>query len=1214
MLIRFLIILFFCYQCVAYAQYDEWGFPLVQIYPPKTYGYESQNFSIVQNNEGIFFISNVSGIMQYDGHDWKIIPIKGLPRFAKDQKGTIYVGTYKDFGLIEKNSFASYNFRSLVPSQSLKEKIGDISSIVAYQSDVLFVGNYANLYLYDGRKIKIIDSTSNIVEIFKVKNKLFVFKEPGGLYQYANGNLILWLSSTSLNYKIIEFIIPFANNFLVKFRNEKTIYTLTLSGDLLPFKNEIEDFLEEHQYSCNILTYDSIYIFGTYRGGIIGMNNKGRALFELSTENLLPNDNINHLYIDKWNNVWVAMNNGLARIEISSAFSYFSPVNNVKGGVSSIVRHLNKIYIATTQGLFYLDKVPFLKQDIHANKFKQIPEIKGDCNKLLSTPYGLIISTDNGLFLLDNKDKILNIHENQVFESFLVLDTSYNKILVTHNRGIGVIKFNKGKPLYKNIYSPINDHIRTIALDKDSSIWLGSDYSGTFQIRYNYTTDSIIIVGHYKNNYGLPSNVGWMDVYTTSRGVIISTQKGPYLFDKIKKEFVKDTLLSNKNKWIYPLKEDKYKNIWFSSGREGIYEKETGVAFYIRENQYNILINPFKVIKDFTIESIYPDINAVTWFGTFDGLIRFDAKKQTQDTSKLNIYFTKIIAGKDTLPILYQESYLTEIEYKNHNILFQFIAPYFDANNNIQYQFFLEGFDNNWSEWTYSNFKEYTNLYEGKYVFRVRAKNIYGTLSKEISFSFRILPPIYRTWFAYFFYVILFVSFVLSIYFWRVEAFAQEKHKLSKLLNERTRELAEQKERAEELIKNILPEDTVKELRDKGSASKKKYKLVSVLFTDVQGFTHIAENMLPDMLIDELNIVFKKFDEICDIYNLEKIKTIGDAYMCAGGLPTPNRTNPIDITLAALKMQEFIKTNKDQFKYQWAIRIGIHTGPVVAGVVGSKKFTYDIWGDTVNIAARMESSGIANEINVSGDTYNKIKDYFVCEYRGKLPVKYKGEIDMYFVKSIKPELAKPENPLEPNEQFRLKMQFLIYEDLEELVLTTLEKALPKNYYYHNVKHTIDVIVQVEMIGLGEKVSREEMLLLKTAALFHDYGFITEYDNHEENSVKHVRNILPKYRYTQQQIDTVCRLILSTKFPPNPQDKLEMILCDADLDYLGRNDFIPVSQNLYKELHEQGKIRSIDEWNKLQYEFIRKHQYYTETAKKMRSNNKTTQLEELDKLM
>ncbi|MCX7861511.1 MAG: HD domain-containing protein [Bacteroidales bacterium] len=1213
MLKQLLIIVLFFWHYILFAQFEEWGFPLVQIFSPKTYGYESQNFSIAQNKDGFLFFSNVSGILKYDGKHWNLIPISGLPKFAVNDAGVIYVGTYKDFGFIESDPFASFKFRSLVPSESLKNKIGDVYSIIAYRNEILFVGNYANLFSYNGRNIRIIDSTSNLIELFKVGNKLFVFKEPGGLYQYANGDMILWLSSKSLNNKIIEFLLPFNNQFLMKFRNEKTFFILTRSGELYPFKNQVEEYINEHQYSCHAITSDSIYIFGTYRGGIIGMNTQGEAIFQLSTENLLPNDNVNSLYIDKWNNVWVAMNNGLARIEISSAFSYFTPVNNVKGGVSSIIRHRGKIYIATTQGLFYLENKYFLKQDIHGNKFMSVDEIKVDCNKLLSTPYGLLISTDNGLYFIDNKENISIINNQYVFEDFLPLDSSFSKILISNNKGIGIILFINQKPTYLSINSPVSDHIRTIAIDKDSCIWLGSDYMGVFRIRYNRNNDSIQLLGHYRSNNGLPTNPGWIDVYTTSRGVIISTQKGPYLFNHQTLQFYKDTALLYQNKWIYPLKEDSYKNIWFSSGKEGVYEKETGVAFYISDNKYKIVKNPFRVIKDFTIESIYPDINAVTWFGTFDGLIRFDAKKQTQDTSQLNIFFTKIIAGKDTIPFQLFDNKIIEIEYKDHNIIFEFIAPYFDATNNVQYQYILEGFDKNWSEWTFATFKEYTNLFEGKYKFRVRAKNLYGIYSKEISCTIKILPPIYRTWFAYIFYIILLAAFIITIYYWRLESFAKEKHKLETLLNERTRELAEQKERAEELIKNILPEETALELRDKGTASKKKYKLVTVLFTDVQGFTHIAENMSPDMLIDELNVVFRKFDEICDFYGLEKIKTIGDAYMCAGGLPKPNRTNPIDVTLAAFKMQEFIRTHKDQFKYQWAIRIGIHSGPVVAGVVGSKKFTYDIWGDTVNIASRMESSGVANEINISGDTYNRIKDYFVCEYRGKLPVKYKGEIDMYFVKSIKPELANPNNPLEPNEAFRLKLQFLIYEDLEEFVLNKLEQALPKTLYYHNVKHTIDVIVQVEMIGLGEKVSREEMLLLKTAALMHDYGFISGYDDHEELSVKHAREILPKYKYSPSQIDTVCRLILATKFPPDPKDKLEMIICDADLDYLGRSDFIPVSQNLFRELYERGKIRSVDEWNKLQYEFIKAHQYYTETAKQMRSINKSTQLEELNKI-
>jgi len=200
---------------------------------------------------------------------------------------------------------------------------------------------------------------------------------------------------------------------------------------------------------------------------------------------------------------------------------------------------------------------------------------------------------------------------------------------------------------------------------------------------------------------------------------------------------------------------------------------------------------------------------------------------------------------------------------------------------------------------------------------------------------------------------------------------------------------------------NILPEETAEELKEKGSATPKHYDKVSVLFTDFVGFTHIAARLTPEALVLELNKAFLAFDGIIDKYNLEKIKTIGDAYMCAGGIPVSNDTNPIDIVHAGLEIQQLMEKMKKEKELQgeayWEIRLGIHTGPVVAGVVGKNKFAYDIWGDAVNTASRMESSGKSGKVNISGETYELVKNHFECTYRGKVLAKNKGEIDMYFV-------------------------------------------------------------------------------------------------------------------------------------------------------------------------------------------------------------------------
>jgi adenylate cyclase len=209
------------------------------------------------------------------------------------------------------------------------------------------------------------------------------------------------------------------------------------------------------------------------------------------------------------------------------------------------------------------------------------------------------------------------------------------------------------------------------------------------------------------------------------------------------------------------------------------------------------------------------------------------------------------------------------------------------------------------------------------------------------------------------------------------------------------------KKQSDELLLNILPAEVAEELKAKGAAEARLIDDVTVLFTDFKGFTELSEKLTPKELVAEINDCFSAFDHIMHKYGVEKIKTIGDAYMAAGGLPTPNKTHPQDVVNAALEIQQYMNDHKlkkeaaNQLFFE--IRIGVHTGPVVAGIVGIKKFQYDIWGDTVNTASRMESSGAVGKVNISETTYALVKDKFKCAYRGKVSAKGKGEIDMYFV-------------------------------------------------------------------------------------------------------------------------------------------------------------------------------------------------------------------------
>ncbi|MFH1321683.1 MAG: adenylate/guanylate cyclase domain-containing protein [Bacteroidota bacterium] len=407
---------------------------------------------------------------------------------------------------------------------------------------------------------------------------------------------------------------------------------------------------------------------------------------------------------------------------------------------------------------------------------------------------------------------------------------------------------------------------------------------------------------------------------------------------------------------------------------------------------------------------------------------------------------------------------------------------------------------------------------------------------------------------------------------------------------ERTKELRAEKDESERLLHNILPIEVADELKQKGKVAPQYHKQVTMLFTDFKDFTKTSAKISAKLLVNELNDIFENFDSIMAKYGVEKIKTIGDAYMAACGIPKKNNLHALQCIRAAQEMIEYLDLRGKTSEIKWRMRVGIHSGPLVAGVVGAKKFTYDVWGDTVNTAARMESNGEPGKINISANTHMIIKNHFDCTYRGKIVAKGKGEIDMYFIEC---EKEKPE-----------------FIKLKEFILNKLKKELPSNLSYHGVHHTVDVYNSAINIALSEKTKKEEIELLKIAALFHDSGFIKTYKGHEEESCKIARSVLPRFNFSKKQIDVVCGMIMATQVPQNPKNHLEKIICDADLDYLGRDDFYQISETLFKELNAVGIEMDEIKWNEIQLKFLESHHYFTKTTKSLRQPVKQKYIEKI----
>jgi len=432
----------------------------------------------------------------------------------------------------------------------------------------------------------------------------------------------------------------------------------------------------------------------------------------------------------------------------------------------------------------------------------------------------------------------------------------------------------------------------------------------------------------------------------------------------------------------------------------------------------------------------------------------------------------------------------------------------------------------------------------------------------------------------------------------------KQKEMLEIQVAERTKDLRSEKEESERLLHNILPVSIAEELKKKGYTSAQSFKEVTMLFTDFKGFTEQSAKITPEHLVSELNDIFKGFDAIMGEYGVEKIKTIGDAYMAVCGLPEEREDHALQCVRAGQAMLDFLKKRAKTAKIKWQMRVGIHSGGLVAGVVGTKKFTYDVWGDTVNTAARMESNGEPGKINISKITLELVKDYYEFKHRGFIEAKGKGQIEMFFVGKAKKKVKKEKKVIEKAP----------IETVEKFIFEKLEKELPDGLSYHGLHHTKDMYQSAIEIAEQENIEGNDLNLIRVAALFHDSGFTTTYQDHEEAGCKIARKELPGFGYSKEEIEAVCGMIMTTKVPQTAKTELERIICDADLDYLGTDKFERIGNTLLEELNERGAGLDVMKWNELQIGFLEKHKYYTKTCIKLRDPVKKQHLEMLKELV
>jgi ligand-binding sensor domain-containing protein/class 3 adenylate cyclase/HD superfamily phosphodiesterase len=1003
-------------------------------------------------------------------------------------------------------------------------------------------------------------------------------------------------------------------------------------------------------------------------GGLNKYNNKSNnfARFQYSPENRkgINGNKVNCIYEDKTGTIWIGTESGINKFDrIQNKFKLFTPRINFNltkstNNVWSIYDDVkgNTLYVGTDAGLTVFDRETGSSFTVEMPSINKSASPAVTCINSLNEQT-LLVGCERGLFEYNKFNhkiipfKLAGEQKNLLREKFVLcitLDSKSNLWIGTKEGLFRISLKDRNNEFFTNNSDAkqalSNNDIRVIFEDSNGVIWVGTNGGGLNKVDYiedtKGITDKIYFLKYLstsENEVSL-SNNNILSIAQTKPGFFwIGTYGGGLNELDIASGKVNrcDNFKGIENSTIYSILPQSNDILWCSTnnGLVKLQLSQSSVTSYYEND--GLQSNEFNSGASFKSEK------GELFFGGVEGLNAFYPNQILHDTISPTVAITALKIFNQPIDALKSKilkksiSFADEIvlSYKQNFFSFEFSALHFSSPENNEFKYMMEGLDEDWNYVGTQNQAYYTNLEPGAYVFKVLGSNSDGVWSKvPASIKIIITPPYWKTWWFRLLFIFLIIATVYLYNRQRLNRVVKQKRFLENQIRERTATVMKQKEEIEEqksiieeqkkktesLVHSILPKETAEELINKGFSRPRNYSLCTVMFTDFQGFTKIAEKLRPQQLIDELDKYFSKFDEIVGKYNIERIKTIGDSYMCAGGIPIRNKSNPIESVLAALEIQRFMNEAFIEIegnKYDWKLRIGINTGEIIAGVIGKTKFAFDIWGDTVNTASRTESSGEAGKVNITKATYEYIKDFFVCTYRGKIAAKNKGEIEMYFVERIRPELSLDTKGMTPNELFNEKFSQLLldkfsFKKSESRILKLLSEKLPEGLYYHGIHHTIDVTNSAEEIAREEGVEGEDLFLLKTAALFHDAGFVQEYVKNEKIGVTYAREVLPKYGYTERQIDIIDAIIMATEIPQNPKTHLEMIMCDADLDYLGREDFYEISESLKKELIAFGKIKSDRQWDEMQIPFLEKHQFFTETNRRRRQPNKLKRLEEI----
>lgn len=914
------------------AQINKDGLPFIKTYTPEEYNAAGQNWAIVKDNKGLMYFANNYGLLQYNGSRWELYsnPYSSVIRSLNmDNNGNIYYGASSDFGMMVPDSIGRLSFFSL--SKLLDSEEQDFNNVwgIHIISDAIYFQSFEKVFKFNlpidtlnieklKKNIKIYKPESSFHWSFGVNNKFFV-REPGkGLCSVIDGVLKLIPGSEIFTDKKIYVMLPYID--------EKILIITRETGLYIYDPNEKENNFSSFDCPANEILINS-YIYGgvavdngnyaisTLANGIIIIDKNGKIVTQMNKENGLPNSYITSIYYDQADKIlWYATENELGNANLGSPFRAWNTLNGLNGVVSDIIRFNNTLYVSTSTGVYYLND-----DETGLVQFKSVSGINFESWDLYvisdKEDKKLIVGSIGGVFLID-KDKSKLLDNSGYVLKFLQSENNPEIVYLGYDNGFGYASFinNKWKFINRNEY--VKYTIRGgIYENEKGAIYLATEVSGIIKLKS--MADTILVIDTAQ---GLPLEGSGFKIYNFDNEIVVAEAKGLFRIDretnlaspykKFGDEFsnrdygVFNIIKDDNDFWLGIYTNKITRNKW--AGIIKLVENSSGT--YDKEESFS------KIIPQKVPLAVFPEKNYV-WIANENGLFKFSKQISKEYNQTFNTIISKVSTKNDS--ILFAGYYLSdknvsyiqksdeipELIFQNNEITFEYSAAFYELEEQTLYSYRLIGYNKKWSKWTTETKFPYTNLFEGDYVFEVKAKNIYGTESSVASYEFTILAPWYRTIWAYVSYVVLAIVFIWLIVKINTRRLKRDKEQLERIVDERTKEIRMKNVELEQQKEEILAQrDEIKEQRDfvieqKDQITEQHDKIVEQqknIMASIQYASRIQEAILPpgellEELLAEHFVLFKPRDIVSgDFYwaTRKNNKTIIVAADCTGhGVP-----------------------------------------------------------------------------------------------------------------------------------------------------------------------------------------------------------------------------------------------------------------------------------------------------------------------------------------